>query len=226
MFDLGPGTLSLILVGLLILGLGLGVPVAFTLLGSAGLLIFVFFGWKSAASIYWMMFAGMNTFVLAAIPLFIFMGVVLERSGIAEQLFDAMYKWLGRLRGGLAVGTIVICAIFAACTGIVGAAVVTMAYVALPAMLKRGYKKDLAIGAVTGGGTLGPLIPPSVPMITLGLFGQVSIGGLFMSGVFSGLLVAFVMVLIILVRCYFFDPELGPSLPKERASAGKRNLSH
>lgn len=226
MFAPGTWSLPVILVGLLLFSMALGLPVAFALGGSATVFLLIFWGWTGVNTAFLKVWTGMNTFVLAAIPLFIFMGIILERSGIAEELYDAVHKWLGGLRGGLAIGTIIICAIFAACTGITGAATVTMGYIALPAMLKRGYKKDLALGAVTGGGTLGPLIPPSVNFVFIGLFGLTSIGGLFAAGVFSGLLVAILMIIGIFIRCYFIDPELGPGVPpEERASWREKFVS-
>lgn len=216
---------AMVLLGLLLVGLAMGLPVAFTLGGAATVFIMLFYDPTKWAVVYFQVWKSINTFPLVAIPLFIFMGAVLERSGLAEELFEAIYRWFGGIRGGLAMGTVVICAIFAACTGITGAATVTMGYIALPAMLKRGYKKDLAVGAVAGGGTLGPIIPPSVPLIMIGLFGMVSIGGLFMAGFFSGLLCAFIMIAIIAVRC-LFNPELGPAVPKEdRASWGAKFAS-
>ena len=222
---LSAGTLSLILFGLMLIGILSGLHVSFVLAASATVFLYLLMGPPGLALVYLRVWKVTTMFVLAAIPMFVFMGVMLERSGIAEELFDAIYKWFGGLRGGLAMGTIVICAIFAACTGILGAALVTMAYIALPAMLNKNYKKDLALGAVTGGSVLGPTIPPSVPLITMGLFGMTSIGGLFAAGLGAGIVVAIFMIIIIAVRCYLLPggEELGPPIPKEeRASWGEK----
>src|SRR3972149_2428910 len=124
----------------------------------------------------------MGKFSLLAIPLFIFMAMILERAGVADDLYTLMHRWMGPLRGGLAMGTVLICTIFAAMAGISGAATVSMGVIALPAMLKRGYDKVIAMGCISGGGALGILIPPSVPMILYATLTGESIGGLFARG--------------------------------------------
>ena len=123
----------------------------------------------------------------------------MERSGIAEALFDSMYLWSGRVRGGLAIGTVGICAIFAAMCGVAGAACIAMGMIALPAMRKRGYDKYLAMGSIAAPATLGILIPPSVVMIFLGILGEVSVGKLFMGGIIPGLMLAGLFSIYIVV---------------------------
>jgi len=125
-----------------------------------------------------------------------------------------MYHWLGQLRGGLAAGTVLICTLFAAMVGISGASTVSMGLLALPAMLNRGYQKQLALGCICAGGALGILIPPSVVMIILGLFGQLSVGQLFLGGVLPGLLLSALYVIYILIRSYF-QKEIAPAVPRD-----------
>jgi tripartite ATP-independent transporter DctM subunit len=167
-----------------------------------------------------------NTFanpVLMAIPLFILMGNFLRYSGIGEELYKAMHAWLGRLNGGLAMGTVVICAIFAAMTGVSGAGTIAMGVIALPAMLQHRYDKKLAIGTVAAGGLLGILIPPSVIMILYASLASLSVGQLFMAGFIPGIILALLYILYIGIRCYF-QPYLGPGLDEKVALAEKIKL--
>jgi tripartite ATP-independent transporter DctM subunit len=156
----------------------------------------------------------MNSFPLLAMPMYIFMALILERSGVANDLYEMMYLWFGPLRGGLAIGTLIICAIFAAMCGVTGAAVVSMGTIALPSMLNRGYDKRMAVGAINCGGGWGILIPPSVIMIVYGLIAEESVGRLYAGGVFPGLLMLVLVSSYIAIRCYF-QPELGPAIPAE-----------
>jgi tripartite ATP-independent transporter DctM subunit len=157
-----------------------------------------------------------------AIPLFVFMAILLEKSGVANDLYDMMHEWWGGLRGGLAIGTVLICVIFAAMSGISGAAVVTMGTIALPKMLERGYDKKLALGAINAGGGWGILIPPSILMVLYSLLTEVSVGRLFAAGIGPGLLLFFLVSVYIGGRCWM-QPELGPALPKEeRANWGQK----
>lgn len=205
---------TLLLFGALVLFLALGLPLAFVLggVGMGG----CYFLWGSkglyiaAAQAY----GAMGKFTLIAIPLFIFMAMILERAGVAEDLYTMMHRWMGPLRGGLAIGTVLICTIFAAMAGISGAATVSMGLIALPAMLKRKYDKLIAMGSISGGGALGILIPPSVPMILYATLTGESVGGLFAGGVFPGILLSVLFILYIGLRC-FLQPNLGPALPKE-----------
>lgn len=158
----------------------------------------------------------MRSFILAALPLFLFMGFVLQESGVADDLFDTIYKWAGGIRGGLGMGTIAICAIIAAMVGITGAATVSMGIIALPAMRKRNYDKRIAVGLIMAGGALGFLIPPSVMMIMYAFISGVSAGRLFAGGVLPGLMLATMYIIYIGVRC-FLQPEIGPAvLPEDR----------
>ena len=160
----------------------------------------------------------MTSIILLAIPLFIFIGCMLEKSGIADEIFEMIYKWLGPIPGGLAIGTVFICVVFAAMVGVVGAATVTMGLIALPAMLKRNYKSSLAIGCISGGGALGFLIPPSVTMIVYASLSNLSIGKMFLAGVIPGFMLAGLFMSYILIRS-LIDPTLAPPIPVEdRAS--------
>jgi len=191
-----------------------GLPLAFVLGGLA--LSFAYFLWgpQSMLLIAVQSWGVMTSYFLVAIPLYVFMASILQRSGIVEDLFDFMQMWFGPLRGGLAIGTVVICTLMAAMTGIVGAAVATMGILALPAMLKRGYDKRIAVGSICAGGTLGILIPPSVITIVYAVTAGVSIGHMFMGGVFPGLLLSSLFIIYIAIRCWL-QPELGPAPPKE-----------
>jgi len=142
------------------------------------------------------------------------MALILQRSGIIDDLYKAMHVWMGPLRGGLAIGTVVIAAIMAAMVGIIGAAVVTLGLIALPSMLKRNYDRDLTLGVICAGGSLGTLIPPSIVFIVYASVAGASIGQLFAAGVFPGLLLAGLYILYIVVRA-FLQPHLAPALPED-----------
>ena len=206
--------LTLLFFGLLFCFIMLGVPLTFVLGGLS--VIFLYFEQGSIAFylIASKMWDLMETSSLIAIPLYVFMAMVLERSGVAHDLYRMMHLWWGGLRGGLAIGTVLICTIFAAMSGISGAAVVTMGTIALPQMLERGYDKKLALGAINAGGGWGILIPPSILMVLYALITEVSVGKLFAAGVGPGLLLFAMVSAYIGIRCYF-QPHLGPALPQE-----------
>jgi tripartite ATP-independent transporter DctM subunit len=211
---LGIEVLTALFFGLLFLFIMLGVPLAFVLGGVS--VIFLYFeqgpiAFYLVASKMWDL---MENATLMAIPLFVFMAMLLERSGVAHDLYRMMHLWWGGLRGGLAIGTVAICAIFAAMSGISGAAVVSMGTIALPQMLQRGYDKKLALGAINAGGGWGILIPPSILMVLYALITEVSVGKLFAAGVGPGLLLFVLVSIYIGVRCWI-QPHLGPALPPE-----------
>jgi|Deesub1362A_J573_1020465.scaffolds.fasta_scaffold00630_23 tripartite ATP-independent transporter DctM subunit len=205
---------TLIMFFAMVLMLFSGLPLAFVLGGLA--LGFSYFLWgpNSMLLVAVQSWGVMTSYFLVAIPLYILMANVLQRSGIIEDLFTVMQMWFGPLRGGLAIGTVVICTLMAAMTGIVGAAVATMGILALPDMLKRKYDKRIALGCICAGGTLGILIPPSVITIVYAVTAGVSIGHMFMGGVLPGLLLSALFIVYIAVRCWI-QPELGPAPPKE-----------
>jgi tripartite ATP-independent transporter DctM subunit len=202
---------TVLLFGALLLCLLLGLPLAFSFGGVAVLFTVILWGPKALSIIALTAYQDATNYILLAVPLFVFMANILEHSGIAEDLYDMMYKWMGRLSGGLAIGTIVICAIFAAMSGISGVATITMGLIALPSMMKRGYSKFLAVGCISAGGTLGILIPPSVIMILYAFLTEESVGQLFIAGIFPGILISVLFILYIGVRCVI-SKDLGPPI--------------
>jgi tripartite ATP-independent transporter DctM subunit len=200
-----------------------GLPIAFCL-GATGI-IFALFLWgpNALGLVSKNMFGMMTELTLIAIPLFVFMAYMLEHSGIGENLYDAMYKWMGPLKGGLAMGTVVICAVIAAMSGLSATGTLSMGVVSLPAMLKRKYNKRIAVGCILAGGALGALIPPSVPMVVYCLLAGISIGQLFLSGILPGLLLTFLFVAYIGIRSYT-EPHMGPALPPEERASWREKL--
>ncbi|MEJ5358850.1 MAG: TRAP transporter large permease subunit [Desulfobacterales bacterium] len=201
-----------------------GLPVAFVLGGSA-----LFFGYTvwGPASLNVVVAAASDLLranLLVAVPLFVFMAYMLEKSGIAEDLYGAMHRWMGGLRGGLAAGTVLACTLVAAMSGISTTGVLMMGIIGLPAMLRRGYDRRLAMGCIMAGGALGPLIPPSIVMIIYALLSGQSIGKLFVGGILPGLLLSGLFIAYILVRCSL-RPDLGPALPPEERAGWGQKLS-
>lgn len=208
------GLLTLVVFGALIAALIVGLPIAFaTAAVAVGLAIWQF-DLNTLNIIVSRVFTLMGNNILLSVPLFILMAYVLEKAGIAEDIFKAAYVWSGKLRGGLAVAVVISCALMAAMVGVIGAEIVTMGVVALPAMLNRGYGKSLALGSICAGGGLATLIPPSVVFIMYALTSGTSIGQLYMAGVLPGLLLGGLYVVYILTLSYF-KPAVAPSAPPE-----------
>ncbi|MBW1996243.1 MAG: TRAP transporter large permease subunit [Deltaproteobacteria bacterium] len=206
--------ITVMMFGSLFFLLGLGLPVAFAC-GSVGVLFTAILQGPAAVNLVsTRIFGLMVQYLLAAIPLFIFMACVLERSGIIEELYELVYQWLGFLKGGVASATIIACTLLAAMVGVIGASEVTMGVIALPQMLKRKYNKFIACGSILAGGTLGILIPPSVMLIVYGLVDNSSIGQLYAGAILPGLLLASLFTAYVSVRCYL-NPKLGPPVPPE-----------
>ncbi|MCD6533773.1 MAG: TRAP transporter large permease subunit [Deltaproteobacteria bacterium] len=204
--------LSMFLTALLMLLVGF--PVAFTFGGVA-----VFFGLATeGASIFSMMphriWSVMNNTILMAIPLFIFMGIVLQKSKLAERLLESMGFLFGEVRGGIAISTVLVGALLAASTGVVGASVVAMGVISLPVMLKYNYDKRLACGAICAAGTLGQIIPPSIILIILGDVFQVPVGDLFKAALWPGLTLVLFYVVYILIITYF-KKDMAPPIKLE-----------
>ena len=192
----------------------IGFPVAFSLMGVA-----VFFGYYRFGDVLVHQLVAKvddvsSYYVLAAVPLFIFMGTLLERSGIAEKLFEAIHLWTRRLPGGLAVGTVLLCVVFAAASGVVGATESVVGLLAIPVMLRYAYDKGLISGTICAGGSLGTIIPPSVVVVILGPVADVSVGDLFAGMLLPGLILAGLYILYIIVRC-MIRPQDGPALPAD-----------
>ena len=189
----------------------LGYPVAFTL-GSVALLFgSIYLGIHFFNLLPLQIWGIMNNFTLLAVPLFIFMGVALDKSGLAEDLLETMGLLFGKIRGGLAVSVVVVGALLAATTGVVGATVVTMGIIALPTMLKRHYSPQLATGTIAAAGTLGQIIPPSIILILLGDVMGVPVGRLFMGAVIPGLVLVTLFLIYIVVLAWI-KPETAPAL--------------
>ncbi|MCO5099888.1 MAG: TRAP transporter large permease subunit [Burkholderiaceae bacterium] len=207
-------TLTLLLLGALVLALVIGVPIAFAT-GSIAVVFAVWlFDFNTLNLVVSRVYTLMTNQILVAVPLFILMAMILERGGIADDIFKAAYIWSGRIRGGLAVAVILSCALMAAMVGVIGAEIVTMGIVALPAMLKRGYAKSLALGTICAGGGLSTLIPPSVVLIMYALTSGSSIGQLYMAGVGPGLLLAGLYIGYVVLLSWL-KPEVAPSAPQE-----------
>ncbi|MBD3658369.1 MULTISPECIES: TRAP transporter large permease [Marinobacter] len=214
--------LTLLFFGSLLFFLLLGLPLAFVLGGVSVIFLYFTWGFDSFYMVASQIWGTMGSFTLVAIPLFVFMAMILERTGVARDLYKMMHLWFGGLRGGLAIGTLAICAVFAAMVGISGAAVVAMGTIALPSMLERGYDKRMALGVINTGGGWGILIPPSILMILYALITGVSVGKMFAAGILPGVLLMVLTTLYIVIRCAL-QPELAPALPKEeRASWGEK----
>jgi tripartite ATP-independent transporter DctM subunit len=217
MIDLSPEIATVLMLGGILVGVLLGYPLAIAIGGIGIVTSLLLFGPNITHELFYARFFGLlNNYILLAVPLFVFMGTMLEHSGVAEGMYDALYQFLGGLRGGLAVTTILIGTIVAACVGIIGASVTMLALIALPAMIKRGYDRSLAAGAVCGGGTLGILIPPSIMLVVYGPMAGLSVGRLFFAAFLPGFLLSALYCSYIIVRC-LFQRNLGPAVPeKER----------
>lgn len=198
-----------------------GFPVAFTLLGTSLFFGLIGFGWSFFDLLPLRIWGRMTNVTLIAVPLFVFMGVMLERSGLAEELLETMGLLFGRMRGGLALSVVVVGALLGASTGIVGATVVTMGLLAVPTMLRRNYQKELATGTVSASGTLGQIIPPSIVLVLIGDIVGVSVGDLFMGAVMPGLVLVALYMIYILIAAYF-RPGIAPPIPKAELDAISR----
>lgn len=201
-----------------------GLPIAFVLGGLS--LLFTVTLWDPNAVIVLVLqiFDTMKSEALLAIPLFILMACILQRSGVIEDLYRAMELWFGRLRGGLAIGTVIICVVMAAMTGVVGAAVTAMGILALPEMLRRGYKPELALGTICASGTLGILIPPSVLTIVYAVTAQISIGKMLIAGIVPGLILAGLYIAYIAIVGWL-KPEWVPLDPHAREAAWPEKIT-
>ncbi|MBB6309593.1 TRAP transporter large permease [Xanthobacter tagetidis] len=208
---------TLLIVTLMVALMVIGLPLAFVTAFTAGVFGFILFGTESFFLIVSRIFTLMNNYALISVPLFVLMGCILERSGLVEGMFKSLHLLVGRIPGGLAVATIVASTIMAAMVGVIGAEIVTLGLVCLPAMLRRGYDKRLVSGVICAGGSLGTMIPPSVVLIVYGLVAQVSIGKLFMAAIGPGLLLAGLYAAYTVFICWR-RPELAP-LPDARESA-------
>lgn len=209
---------------LLLLLLVMGLPVAFSLgmAGVAGMLLFMG-GDGALAQLPIIGYKSLDDFVLTAVPLYILMSQILLTGKVGNDLFKLANKWLRHLPGGLGIATVMACAVFAAITGSSVACAVTIGAIAIPEMLARGYERSLVLGAVAAGGTLGILIPPSIPMILYGAITDESIGKLFMSGVVPGAILTVLFIMIVVYRSRNLPREAAASWD-ERVSALKKSF--
>lgn len=216
---------SIFLVALLLLLLGY--PVAFTFAAIGMAFVVLFADPSQLAQIPYRIYSNMGDNgegqILMAVPLFIFMGIILQRTKLAEQLLQSMGQLFGSLRGGLAISTILVGALLAASTGVVGASVVAMGLISLPVMLRHGYKTELATGTITAAGTLGQLIPPSIVLIILGDVLNVPVGDLFRAALKPGLVLIASYITYVLIYCWF-KPEAAPIIPQENPDHSKAKI--
>lgn len=206
--------ITLIMFGSMLLFLASGLPLSFSLGGVAAVCTYFFWGATSLHTIAANMINLIRSTLMVAVPLFVILAYLLEYTGVADELFTTFYKIFGRLKGGLAVAVIFSCTIIAAMTGISTTGVLLMGVIALPAMLKRGYNEELAMGVIMAGGSLGPLIPPSLVLIVYSLISGQSTGELFLAGVVPGIITSILFTAFVLIKCYL-NPKLAPSLKEE-----------
>lgn len=202
-----------------------GLPIAFVL-GTVSM-VMALWQWGPGAMemMYYSITGLLGWLSIVAIPMFIFMGIVLEKSGVADDLYDAIYKWAGPINGGLSIGSILIGTLMAAMVGDSAAATVTLGLIALPSMLKRNYDKKMITGGIQAGAALGFLIPPSALMILYALIARTSVGKLFAAGIIPGLLMSVCFMIYIGLICWM-KPELGPAIPvHERCTLKEKVVS-
>lgn len=215
--ELSKELIAALMLGGLLVGVLTGFPLAFVMGAVAVFFGFMVWGGGVSQLLYTRIFMVLSNYVILAVPLFVFMGLMLERSGITEKLYDALYLWLGPFRGGLAIATVLIGTILAACVGIIAASVTMLSVIAVPSMVKRGYTKSLATGATCAGGSLGILIPPSIMLVFYGPMAGISVGKLFFAAFPAGLLLSVLYVSYIAIRS-FVQPSIAPSVPSEETA--------
>ena len=214
MVEMSPELITILMFGGVLFCIFLGYPLG-TVLGGVALII----GYLSLGEPIFNLFrmrllTFVTDYVLLAVPMFIFMGVIVEKSGAAEKLYGGLYTWFGGLRGGLAIATIVMGVLLAACVGVIAASVITMALIALPSMIKRKYSKELACGTVCAAGSLGILIPPSVMLVLYGPMAGISVGKLLIGAIVPGLILAGLYLIYTVIRCWL-SPAMAPPIPVE-----------
>lgn len=207
-------TITLLIVAGISILLAIGVPLAFATGVIAMATALLAFGPMGLTLVASRTYTLVSEFLLVAVPMFILMAAILERSGVAHDLFRAMHLLGGGLRGGLGLQTLAVAVVMAAMTGIIGGEIVILGLIALPQMLNRGYNRRLAMGIVCAGGSLGTMIPPSIVLIIYGLTANVSIGDLFVASLLPGLMLAGLYASYVLLRCHL-DPSAGPPAPPE-----------
>ena len=223
MIDISPEIMTLVLVVAVLIGILSGFHIALVLVGVATIIGYFFVG----PPIFWLMYSRINNMIMnhnmLAIPLFTFMGVLLAHSMLAENLYSALHLWLGRLRGGLALSTLILGTIIATGLAVVQASVSMLTTISLRSMVERGYSKSLACGVICAGGTLGILIPPSIMLVILGMTASLSVGKLFFGAFVPGFILSGLYLTYVVVRCGL-QPQIGPPAPVEerQISFGKK----
>ncbi|MCR4442329.1 MAG: TRAP transporter large permease subunit [Peptococcaceae bacterium] len=195
-------------------GILAGMPIAFALAGISAAVGVLTQGPQVFEMFRLGVYSILGDYIFLAVPLFVFMGGMIEKTGITQRMFDTLYIWMGGLRGGLAIVTIIIGTILAACVGVVAASVIMLGMIGIPAMLNKGYDKKLICGAICASGSLGILIPPSVMIVMYGPTASLSVGKLFMAAFTPGVLLSGLYILYVYVRC-LIKPELGPPVSIE-----------
>ena len=222
MRDMDIGTASLLIVALMLVLMMTGMPLGVVTLFVSILSALFYFGYGGLYLVSTNAFGLLEKYPLIAVPLFVLMASILERAGVAEDLFDAMSIFAGKLRGGVAIQTIAVAVVLAAMSGVMGGEIVMLGLVALPQLLRLGYDRKMSIGLICASGALATLIPPSIIMIIYGLSAQVAIGDLFMAGAVPGLLLAGLYALYVLARCNI-NPAMAPTA-EEVAKARKKEM--
>ena len=212
--SMGIETASYLMMGSVLVLLLSGLPLAFITGLIALLFALAWFGPMSIPLITTRVYSFINEYVLISIPMFVLMASILDRSGIARDLYNTMRVFAGKVRGGVAVQTLVVAIFLAAMSGIIGGEIVLLGLLALPQMLRLGYDSRLSIGTVCAGGSLGTMVPPSIVLIIYGLTANVSISELFVATIFPAMLLGTLYILYILIRCYL-NPAMGPAAPRE-----------
>ncbi len=214
MIEFSPETATILMFLLLIGFLSTGFPLALVLGGSALIMGLLGVGWGILDTFYLRSYAAISEYTFLAIPLFVFMAIMVERSGVSEKLFNTLFILMGRIRGSLAIVTILTGTVLAATMGIFSAAVVMLGLAALPPMMARGYQKEISCGSICAAGCLGILIPPSIMLILYGPMAGISVGKMFMAAIPSGLTLSGLYIAYVVIRCWI-NPDLCPAPSKE-----------
>lgn len=218
---MGIGSATFLIFFIMMVLLMIGMPLGFLTGLVAMFFTFGWFGPNAIGMIGTRVFSFVTEYSLVAIPMFVFMASLLDKTGVARDLYNAMRLIAGRLKGGVGVQTVIVAALLAAMSGIIGGETVLLGMLALPQMLRLGYDKKLAIGTVVAGGSLGTMIPPSIVLIMYGMTSNVSIGDLFTAAVIPGLILVSMYILYILIRCYI-NPTMGPPAPASEIAMSRR----
>ena len=219
---MSPEILGLVLIGCMLFAIFVGFPISFTLIFLGFVFGYIGFGDVVFYLMTYQFFSVMTEQTLAAVPLFIFMGILMEQAGLMERLFEAVQLMLSRVRGALFIAVLFVSTIFAAATGIVGASVTILGIMAAKTMNRSNYDVKLAAGTITAGGTLGILIPPSIMLVVMGPILEVPVTDLFAAAIIPGIMLAFLYTAYALIRCQL-NPELGPVLPEDQRA---KSMAH